>query len=291
LIYNGKLIYSQGSAKSAPVTLNRSTLHQILGPTYPGHAETSFVASDGLFASASGVPSSSSNKERHEFVLTYPGLAFCFALQPGAAKDADVDKFQPVSTIHIFSGSDPHDPQDVLASPSAPPSTNEGAANTGRPYRGTLSPTAAVGDYAQLNNERDRTALDTDAIHVRCPALLEASIIPGQSVALHFAKSGPSRTASPLPERSTAASPNGHASHVVDLILGLTTPQDAMLDLGQPQRIFYKEDDRMRIHGGQSNGNAERGSRDRTSDNSSPTDEPMSGSKDHDGKRIPHIIE
>lgn len=290
LIYNGKLIYSRGSARSAPVALNRSTLHQILGPTYPGHPETSFIAPDSLVLTSSGVKSSSSSKERQDFVLTYPGLAFCFALQSGAAKDADVDKFQPASTIHIFSGSDPNDPQDVLASPSAPPSTTEGAANTGRPYRGTLSPTAAVSDYAQLNTERDRTALDTDAVHIRCPALLEATITPGQCVALHFAKAGPSRTPSPLPERSTAASPYGRAAHVVDVILGLTTPQDAMLDLGQPQRILNKEDDRMRIHGGQSNGHAGRGTRDRTSDNSSSTDEPMSGSNDHDGKSIPHFI-
>ncbi len=48
LIYNGKLIYSRGSARSAPVALNRSTLHQILGPTYPGRPESSIVSPGSL---------------------------------------------------------------------------------------------------------------------------------------------------------------------------------------------------------------------------------------------------
>ncbi|SPO32214.1 uncharacterized protein UTRI_02771 [Ustilago trichophora] len=285
LIYNGKLIYSKGSARSPPVALNRSTLHQILGPTYPGHPESSTIASDSLVASAYGSSSKSNStlKDRNEFVLTYPGLAFCFTLKSSAAKDADIDKFQPVSTIHIFSGTDPNHPDDVLASPSAGPSTVEAPRSTGRPPKGTLSPTAAVNDYQQLNNERDRAALDIDAIHIRCPALLEANITPGSGVALHFAKNGISRTSSPMPDRTTnTASPvSGDASHVVDLVLGLTTPQDALCDLGQPQRIFYKEDDRMRIHGS-TGGHGGRGTRDRVSEQSSSTEGSHSGSNDHD---------
>ncbi|SPO25125.1 uncharacterized protein UTRI_02771_B [Ustilago trichophora] len=285
LIYNAKLIYSNGSARSPPVALNRSTLHQILGPTYPGHPESSTITSYSLVASAYGNGSKTNRtlSDRNEFVLTYPGLAFCFALKSSAAKDADIDKFQPVSTIHIFSGTDPNNPDDVLASPSAGPSIVEAARSMGRSSKGTLSPTAAVGDYQQLNNERDRAALDTDAIHIRCPALLEANITPGSGVALHFAKSGISRTSSPMPDRTTnTASPvGGHTPHVVDLILGLTTPQDALCDLGQPQRIFYKEDDRMRIHGAAS-GHGGRGTRDRVSEQSSSTEDSHSGSNDHD---------
>ena len=282
LIYNGKLIYSKGSARSSPVALNRSTLHQILGPTYPGHPETSSISSDSLVATAFGSKPEATVKERNEFVLTYPGLAFCFALKPNAPSSADVDKFQPVSSIHIFSGTDPNRPQPVLVAPSAGPSTADAARSSARSSKGTLSPTAAVTDYQQLHNERDRAALDTDAIHVRCPTLLEATATPGRGVVLHFAKSGTSRTSSPMMESGTAiASPDGHSTHVVDLVLGLTTPQDALCDLGQPQRIFYKEDDRMRIHGGAS-GHGGRGARDRASENSSSTDDSLSGSHDLD---------
>ncbi len=76
LIYNGKLIYSKGSTRSAPVALNRSTLHQILGPTYPGHPESSPFAADSLVATAYGSKGDTSIKDRNEFVLSYPDLPF-----------------------------------------------------------------------------------------------------------------------------------------------------------------------------------------------------------------------
>lgn len=281
LIYNGKLIYSRGSARSSPVALNRSTLHQILGPTYPGHAESSSISTDSLVSTAYGNQGNGASKDRNEFVLTYPGIAFCFTLKPDAPKDADIDKFQPVSTIHIFSGTDPNHPEEVLVNPSVSLSTAEATRSSARPPKGTLSPTSAANDYLQLNNERDRAALDTDAMAIRCPTLLEANIRPGRGVALHFAKSGVARTPSPLPDRNAAASPNGHAPHIVDLVLGLTTPQDALCDLGQPQRIFYKEDDRMRIHGSAA-GHGARAGRDWASEASSSTDDSFAGSNDLD---------
>lgn len=280
LIYNGKLIYSKGHDRSPPVALNRSSLHQILGPTYPGHAETSQLAAESLIACAFGGRADSTVQQRTEFVLTYPGIAFCFALKPGAPKDSDIDKFQPVSTIHIFSGSDPNSPQDVIALPSAGPSAPEGARSSTRLHKGTLSPSSAASDYQQLNNERDRAALDTDAIHIRYPAILDAVITPARGISLHFAKAGAVRPSTPPPTRD-ANSPNGHAMLVVDLILGSTTPQDALCDLGQPQRIFYKEDDRMRIHGGAA-GHGSRGSHGRSSETSNSTEDGLSASVELD---------
>ncbi|EST05815.1 hypothetical protein PSEUBRA_004844 [Kalmanozyma brasiliensis GHG001] len=278
LIYNGKLIYSKGLARSAPVALNRSTLHQILGPTYPGRPETSTASPSSLVSSAFGSKLDSKDSEQSEFVITYPGLAFCFALKPNASKEADVDKSQPVSSMHIFSGADPNSPEDVLVSPSASLSTTEQARPPSRSSKGMLSPTAAVSDYQQLNNDRDRAALDTDAIQVRCPTLLEAEVTPGRGVSLHFAKSGASRADSPPPDNR-----NVSASHVVELLLGISTPQDALCDLGQPQRIFYKEDDRMRIHGTATASNGNRSTRDRASENSGSTDDSHSTSHDaHD---------
>lgn len=271
LIYNGKLIYSKATSRSPAVPLNRSTLHQILGPTYPGHPETSCISPDSLVASAFG------SKDRNEFVLTYPGLAFCFALKSNASKDADVDKFQPVSSIHIFSGTDPNDPQDVIALPSAINPAIDSVTSPTRTHKGTLSPTAAVSDYQQLNNQRDRAALETDAIHVRSCPLLEADITPGRGIVLHYVVAGMLRKPSAVSERSPMLTPSpvGRNSWAVQLVLGVTTPQDAVCDLGTPQRVFYKEDDRMRIHGG-------RGTRDRSSENSTSTDESTNGSGDHD---------
>lgn len=277
LIYNGKLIFSQGSTRSPSVALNRSTLHQILGPTYPGRPDSSFSSADSLVASGSGSKIEAANERRNEVILTYPGVAFCFALKSNAAKDADVDKHQPVSAMHIFAGADPHHPEDVLAVPTLG-TPSEAARPVSRSSRSTLSPTAAVGDYQQLNNERDRAALDVDAIQIRCPALLEAEIVPARGVSLRFAQNGASRVTSPPMDPSDVQS----TSHIVELLLGVTTPQDAMCDLGQPQRIFYKEDDRMRIHGaatGHANG---RGGRDRASPNGSSNDDPLSGSHDAD---------
>jgi hypothetical protein len=43
--------------------------------------------------------------------------------------------------------------------------------------------------------------------------------------------------------------------HAIDIIIGETTAQDLLLDLGSPLRKFVKEDDRMeRIWGGQASG-------------------------------------
>ena len=287
LFYNGKLIYSKGSSRSPPVALNRSTLHQILGPTYPGRPESTSISSDSLVASAFSSSSSSgpvTDKDRKEFVISYPGLAFCFAIKSNGAKDTDVDKLQPVSSMHIFSGSDLNNPDDVLVSPSAAPSSsNEGPRLAARSSKGTLSPTASTGDYQQLNSERDRAALDIDAIQVRCPALLEARITPSKGVSLQFAASGMSRATSPPADRSkSSASPHGQTSHLVELLLGVTTPQDALCDLGQPQRIFYKEDDRMRIHGAGPGHGGGRGASKTASENSNATDDSSFGFGDHD---------
>ncbi|CDW97242.1 hypothetical protein, partial [Sporisorium scitamineum] len=153
-----------------------------------------------------------------------------------------------------------------------------------RSSKGTLSPTAAVSDYQQLNSERDRAALDIDAIQIRCPALREVDITPGRGVSLHFATSGASRaTPPPLDRSKTVVSPRGHASHAVELLLGITTPQDALCNLGQPQRIFYKEDDRMRIHGAPVGHAGGRGAREGgASETSNSTDDSAFGSGDHD---------
>lgn len=283
LIYNGKLIFSRGSARSPSVALNRSTLHQILGPTYPGRPESSFISSDSLVALASSSRRIGADKEHSEFILTYPGVAFCFVLKPDGAKNADVDKFQPVASMHVFSGTDPNNPDDVLAIPS-PVQSSEGVRPAARAFKSTLSPTAAVGEHLHLNSERDRAALDIDAIQVRCPALLDAEITPGQSVSLHFAKSGVSRAISPTPDRSVAsASPNRQTcSHPVELVLGVTTPQDAMCELGQPQRIFYKEDDRMRIHGASAGHAGGHGARERVSENPTLNDDTLANTNDTD---------
>ncbi|KAI3492101.1 hypothetical protein L1887_43390 [Cichorium endivia] len=296
LFYNGKLIYASGTARSQHVVLNRSTLHQILGPTYPGRSESSHVASESLVALAHGRKDAQHLQSRTEFLLTYPGLAFCFTLKSDAPKAAEVDKLQPVSSIHVFSGSDPDNPLDVLVAPSP----DQGSSDAGAPGRlhkpGTLSPTAALADYAQLNNERDRAALDVEAIYVGAPVLLQADVTPGKSVALHFAKTGASRTASPLPGGggTGAAATEAPVGNVVELMLGVTTPQDALCDLGQPQRIFYKEDDRMRIHGGSTHAGADGQTRGAAagaregSENSTATDESLAASHELDGKS-PHV--
>ncbi|GAC72410.1 alkyl hydroperoxide reductase [Moesziomyces antarcticus T-34] len=290
LFYNGKLIYASGTARSQHVVLNRSTLHQILGPTYPGRSESSHVASESLVALAHGRKDAQHLQSRTEFLLTYPGLAFCFTLKSDAPKAAEVDKLQPVSSIHVFSGSDPDNPLDVLVAPSP----DQGSSDAGAPGRlhkpGTLSPTAALADYAQLNNERDRAALDVEAIYVGAPVLLQADVTPGKSVALHFAKTGASRTASPLPGGggTGAAATEAPVGNVVELMLGVTTPQDALCDLGQPQRIFYKEDDRMRIHGGSTHAGADGQTRGAAagaregSENSTATDESLAASHELD---------
>jgi hypothetical protein len=49
-----------------------------------------------------------------------------------------------------------------------------------------------------------------------------------------------------------------HNPHPVDILIGETTAQDVLLDLGSPLRKFVKEDDRMeRIWGGDSGSSEE----------------------------------
>lgn len=46
-----------------------------------------------------------------------------------------------------------------------------------------------------------------------------------------------------------------HNPHPIEIVIGETTTQDILLDLGSPLRKFVKEDDRMeRIWGGQASG-------------------------------------
>ena len=33
-----------------------------------------------------------------------------------------------------------------------------------------------------------------------------------------------------------------------EIIINVTTPQDLLVDIGSPLRVFYKEEDKMRIH-------------------------------------------
>ena len=86
LFYNGKLIHAPPSANTPPVQLTRSSLHQILGPTYPGWSQR---RTDGLHdsaataAAAGGANGKDKNQkpassEQSEFVLAYPGVAFTF---------------------------------------------------------------------------------------------------------------------------------------------------------------------------------------------------------------------
>lgn len=50
--------------------------------------------------------------------------------------------------------------------------------------------------------------------------------------------------------------PRNNSSNVsTEIILNVTTPQDLLVDIGSPLRIFYKEEDKMRIHSEDSNVN------------------------------------
>ncbi|KAN0062202.1 hypothetical protein ACQY0O_005383 [Thecaphora frezii] len=298
VVYNGRVIHAPAYAGSAPVVLTRSSLHQLLGPTYPGWTQSRSYPLPGetLFKAT---PS-----ESQEFVLGYPGVAFAFvkrdpstgavkqdkngregdigkylrlwtwpprhhpvSLPVDAQADAKVvappqsDKHQAVSTIYVFSGSDPAHPEEVILAPSssAHPAAVHGLASpSSLRLRGTLSPTLHEPGASSLA-DTDRAALEPDAINIRAPCLLEALIEPHRGATLVFARTSGSRTPSPLPPAIGASTPASAASngggggsgcwnHRVELLLGVTTPQDAMCDLGTPQRIFYKEDDRMRIH-------------------------------------------
>lgn len=50
--------------------------------------------------------------------------------------------------------------------------------------------------------------------------------------------------------------PRNNSNNVsTEIILNVTTPQDLLVDIGSPLRIFYKEEDKMRIHSEDSNAN------------------------------------
>ncbi|RGB28930.1 hypothetical protein C1646_714696 [Rhizophagus diaphanus] len=50
--------------------------------------------------------------------------------------------------------------------------------------------------------------------------------------------------------------PRNNSNNVsTEIILNVTTPQDLLIDIGSPLRIFYKEEDKMRIHSEDSNAN------------------------------------
>ncbi|PWN52156.1 hypothetical protein IE53DRAFT_361007 [Violaceomyces palustris] len=254
LIYNNRLIRSPG------VDLTRSSLHQLLGPTYPGWIQPRL---DGL-SSVQQVERNPATQE-NEFVLGYPGVAFCFRMPVGdlkssESKEAGVGKHQRVATIHVFRGTDPREPEEVVPSfnpPKSSPSLKPVPSPSAKGKNSySSSPVIDRDDQGSVRN----LALEEDAINIRAPCCTEALIEPGEKVVLNFGRSSSSRTSSPMPPAeagpgavagSSAPSPPSQSSRIVELLIGVTTPQDALCDLGEPQRVFYKEDERMRIHGGE----------------------------------------
>ncbi|EPQ26112.1 uncharacterized protein PFL1_06320 [Pseudozyma flocculosa PF-1] len=299
VVYNGRTIYASaaGTGGGAPSTLTRSALQQLLGPTYPGWTQKRSNPYLAELARPAATAQAAAKEDVDEFVLGYPGVAFAFVKKPHGAggREGEIDKHHPVSTIYVFNGSSPAQPEEVILSPFAlHQAVHAGLASpsSGRTRGGALSPTFSDPGAGSLS-EADRAALDPEAIHVRAPSLLEAVIEPHRGMTLHFARGSASRTASPLPPASTklqggnGSSAAAHvASTVVELLLGVTTPQDAVCDLGAPQRVFYKEDDRMRIHaGGRGSGGAEAISfppDDLDGDAMGATDDAQDGSSDGD---------
>lgn len=43
-------------------------------------------------------------------------------------------------------------------------------------------------------------------------------------------------------------SSNSTVSNQVEILLHISRPQDILADLGKPSRVFYKEEDKMKIH-------------------------------------------
>ena len=109
----------------------------------------------------------------------------------------------------------------------SPTTSGNGAPTLGK-HKGTLSPPAAAAAdcISAALADAEKAALCTDAINIRAPNLVDAVIEAGKRVTLKFS-----------------------TDTVVELTIGRTTTQDALCELGSPQRIFYKEDDRLRIHG------------------------------------------
>lgn len=71
---------------------------------------------------------------------------------------------------------------------------------------------------------------------------------PTVGVILHFPMGGASAaTPDSHSEDSTVAS-SPTSGNSVKILLRSTTPQDLLSDLGKPSCIFYKEEDKMRIH-------------------------------------------
>lgn len=70
---------------------------------------------------------------------------------------------------------------------------------------------------------------------------------PGKSVTLIMHPPS-SQSTSKSTSTNRSSSPNPQASSIIELILHQTTPQDVICELGAPQSIHWREDDRLSIH-------------------------------------------
>lgn len=66
---------------------------------------------------------------------------------------------------------------------------------------------------------------------------------PTKGVTLHFPITPPTDTGECGHDNATVPSNNA-----VQILLRLSTAQDILADLGKPSRVFYKEEDKMKIH-------------------------------------------
>lgn len=196
--YHGRPLFATSPAHTDVPALTRSMVHQTLGPTYP--------ARDHPDAQGTTTPAQ---------VLSYPGLAFAFPLDP-----TDQATLTPASTVYIFDRASRHPflisgkdrPLNVLRVPALSPAVDPSTSSS---------------------------ALTTEESWVD-----DAVVFPGQGLRIVL-----SAHASPSSRhRRSTDSADGLESETIDLVLGETQVQDILADLGTPEARAWKEDQRLEIH-------------------------------------------
>lgn len=71
---------------------------------------------------------------------------------------------------------------------------------------------------------------------------------PTVGVTLHFPMGGSASSTPDTHSEDSSVASSPATGNTVKITVRSTTPQDLLSDLGKPSCIFYKEEDKMRIH-------------------------------------------
>ncbi|KAI9265979.1 hypothetical protein BY458DRAFT_556628 [Sporodiniella umbellata] len=216
-----KLIYQNSDVSSSKTIPTFLLIYKSFGPTYPGEFDTA----------------------QSTYTLKYPGLAFTF---PIPAKHQNLYKSSTDLPLEFPDGTTPIASKIVLYSNS---STWQEAAVPSLPKVIAESNASTSIKYGKTERREVENVIvkPTKGITLVFPAANSTGAIENNVNSHKNANGEEGDIAS-----NTANGNKAHSTFIhhrtVSIYLHSSTPQDILAELGKPSRIFYKEEDKMKIH-------------------------------------------